>query len=172
MCVAQLKRRKPGGIWYANDNIAEKKSCRNMVCVWSCWRREKLEKYGMCMATLGREKTGGTSYVYGTVREGTSWRNMVCVWQRWGEKNLEEYGMCMVTLEKEKAGGIWYMKAGQIWHMYNNVGKGKSWKNVVCVWQRWREEKPEEYGMCKAILGRGKPGGIRYMYGNVGEGKN
>ena len=95
MCVAQLKRRKPGGIWYANDNIAEKKAVgiryvyghvgegenwRNMVCVWQRWVEKKLEEHRMCMAPLERGQAGGIWYVYCNVGEGKTWRNTVCVW--------------------------------------------------------------------------------------------
>ena len=72
--------------------------------------------------------------------------------------------MCMAALERGKAAGIWYV--------YDNVGEGRSWRNTVCVWQRWAEEKLEEYGMCMVPLERGKPGGILFVYDNVGEAKN
>ena len=104
---------------------------------------------------------------------------MVCVWQHWKGEKLEEYGMSMATLERVKNLGIW--------HVYDSVGEGKNWRNVmfygktgeektwgntVYVWQRWKGRKLEEYGICLATLGRGKAGGIWYVYGNVGGGEN
>ena len=72
--------------------------------------------------------------------------------------------MSMATLERVKDVGIW--------HVYNSVGEGKNWRNVMCLWQDRRRENLGKYGICMATLEGEKTGRIRYMSGNVRERKS
>lgn len=163
-----LKKNSTKFLWFAWKLTRD--ATNSPIFVWeqtntydSSWMTE----YGLCMATLERGEVGGIRYVYGNVGESKKFRNMACVWQRWRGKKLEEcdvlwqdrrrenlgkYGICMATLEGEKTGRIRYMSG--------NVRERKSWRNMVCIWQRWRGWKLEEYVMYMATLERGKTTGI------------